>query len=203
MTAYLSDFLDFSVEMTCFTRFELLGTGQAENYAEAARAASGAAFDELLARYGTLKTGPDRIVDLRHKILGDEYLGPVARAIIKMWYIGIWYELPRSWTEKFGARASNTSRMVTPAAYAEGLLWTAIGAHPPGAKAPGYGSWARPPSIPAFTCSLAASTGGRGGGPGGGHDPGPMVTQVREGHVAPHHAPKSEHPPPHSGDFPK
>jgi len=30
----------------------------------------------------------------------------------------------------------------------EGLLWTAIGAHPAGAKAPGYGSWAEQPRIP-------------------------------------------------------
>ena len=29
-------------------------------------------------------------------------------------------------------------------------LWVAIGANPPGAKAPGYGSWAYPPQIPGF-----------------------------------------------------
>jgi hypothetical protein len=39
---------------------------------------------------------------------------------------------------------------VNESAYTEGLLWVAIGANPPGAKAPGYGSWARPPQIPAF-----------------------------------------------------
>ena len=36
---------------------------------------------------------------------------------------------------------------VTAASYQEGLLWPAIGANPPGAKAPGYGSWAQPPRI--------------------------------------------------------
>ena len=194
MTSRLDDFLAFSVEMTCFTRFELTGTGQAEVYAQTARAAAGDAFDELLDRYRALPEGRERVVALRRTILGDEWVGAVARAIVKMWYIGIWYELPRGWTEKFGARGRNTSFMVTPAAYAEGLLWTAIGAHPPGAKAPGYGSWTAPPNIPRFSCSLAASSGGAG-------DPGAMVTQAEEGHVAPHHAPKSEHPPPRTGEF--
>ncbi len=198
MTSHLDDFLAFSVEVTCFTRFELIGTGQAEAYAETAKAASGAAFAELLRRHRKLPAGPERVPALRRDILGDEFVGPVARAIIKMWYIGIWYELPRGWTEKFGARGRNTSFMVTPAAYAEGLLWPAIGAHPPGAKAPGYGSWAAPPNIPTFTCTLAAGSAGGGGG-----DPGPILTQSEEGHVAPHPAPKSEHPPPQPGDFPR
>ena len=35
-----------------------------------------------------------------------------------------------------------------PSTYAQGLVWNAIGAHPQGAKMPGYGSWALPPTIP-------------------------------------------------------
>jgi hypothetical protein len=42
------------------------------------------------------------------------------------------------------------SYVVSPAAYTEGLLWRAIGAHPAGAKAPGYGSWAQPPVIDGY-----------------------------------------------------
>ncbi|WP_411075768.1 hypothetical protein [Streptomyces sp. cmx-4-7] len=40
--------------------------------------------------------------------------------------------------------------VVSPDAYTEGLLWRAIGAHPSGAKAPGYGSWASPPVFEGF-----------------------------------------------------
>lgn len=196
MTRRLDDFLDLSVTLTCFTRFELLGTGQAETYAGTAEAAAGEAFDDLLRRFQALPAGTGRAAALRRDILGDEFVGPVARAIIKMWYIGIWYEMPRGWTEKYGARRRNASVMVSPAAYAEGLLWPAIGAHPPGAKAPGYGSWAMPPAIPAFTCALEA-------GEGGGADAGPTIVQAEEGHVAPHHAPKSQHPPPPPGDLPR
>ena len=46
-----------------------------------------------------------------------------------------------------GAHAAAETSTVTSASYQEGLLWRAIGANPPGAKAPGYGSWAKPPRI--------------------------------------------------------
>ena len=179
----LADFLDFSVEMTCHTRFELLGTGQAEAYFETAQRAVGGVLDDLLDRYRDLPRSDQREAALRVQLLGDEKLGPVARAIIKLWYIGIWYALPRSWTQKYGARPDNASLMVSPASYAEGLLWSAIGAHPPGAKAPGYGSWAGPPVIPTFAGyaperSLA-----------------PSVMQTGSGQVSPHHTAKPQHPP--------
>ncbi|MGW3913337.1 hypothetical protein ACWEBX_17740, partial [Streptomyces sp. NPDC005070] len=84
---------------------------------------------------------------LRHRIFGDDRLGPVARNVIKLWYAGMWYALPAEWTDRYGARAAGETSTVTAAAYQEGLLWRAIGANPPGAKAPGYGSWAQPPRI--------------------------------------------------------
>jgi hypothetical protein len=186
MSDDLSRFLDLSVELTCFTRYELLGTGQADTYLKRAEKAAGPAFNKLLERFAALPQGAGRDTALRRDILGDEEIGPVARAITKLWYIGIWYEMPRAWTEKYGAREANKTEMVSPAAYAEGLLWTAIGAHPPGAKAQGYASWIGPPSIPPF--------------PGARSEPqasaGPTVTQTVPGDVQPHHTPKPQHPPP-------
>lgn len=189
MSAELAPFLDLSIELTCFTRFELLGTGLANDYLKTAQTAAGPALDTLLDRFGALPQGTGRDAALRRDILGDEEVGPVARAITKLWYIGIWYEMPGNWTEKYGARGSNTSVMVSAAAYAEGLLWTTIGAHPPGAKAPGFGSWAEPPAIPSFRCASAERRMPD-------NSAGPTVTQTELGHVAPHHAPKPQHPPP-------
>ena len=74
----------------------------------------------------------------------------MARNLIKLWYVGIWYELPRAWIEAFGARAANITFMASAQAYTEGLLWPSIGANPPGAKAPGFASWVGPPQIPPF-----------------------------------------------------
>ncbi len=155
-TPGMDQFLRFTAEMTAFTTFELRGTGQATDYLAAVVHAVGAeALDTLLAAFARAPQAADadqtaREAYLRREIFGDARLGPIARNIIKLWYVGIWYELPRAWIDAYGARAENTSFMVSASAYAEGLLWAAIGANPPGAKAPGYASWVGPPEIPSF-----------------------------------------------------
>lgn len=150
----LARFLAFSAEATAFSSFELQGTGQAEAYLNTAESIVGAeTVDRLLACYESVlaeaAAGESTKTDLlRRDVLSDPQIGPVARNIAKMWFVGIWYELPRDWIENFGAQKENITFVVSPVAYTEGLLWPAIGANPPGAKAPGYGSWARPPRIP-------------------------------------------------------
>ena len=149
-------FLAFSAEITAFTPFDLRGTGMAETYFDTAiKVVGDATIDELLDTYdkAPASIGNDRTLrdaHLRLRIFGDERLGPVARNIIKLWYVGIWYELPRAWIEAFGARTANITFMASAQAYTEGLLWPAIGANPPGAKSPGYASWVGPPQIPSF-----------------------------------------------------
>ena len=134
MTGQLSEeFLSLSVDLTAFGETDLLGTGLAYEYLAKVRAACG---DEvviaLLNAHRAARADAagdngshDRIrLDraLRHRIFSDDRLGPVARNVIKLWYAGMWYGLPPE-------------------------LWRAIGANPPGAKPPGYGTWAEPPRI--------------------------------------------------------
>jgi hypothetical protein len=138
----LQPFLRFSASVTAFSEFDLLGTGQAEAFLETVQDQVG---KETLR--GLLDAcGP----------LGED-LGLLAKSIIKLWYAGIWYE-PEGTGADAGQRGVPRQRrpdqdgreapfVVSSAAYAEGLLWRAIGAHPAGAKAPGYGSWALPPTI--------------------------------------------------------
>ena len=144
-------FLDFSSEMTGFSVFDLQGTGQAPSFLSAVTGVVGERLlDELLDAYvGVDGPGgsPQREAGLRGAIFSDEMLGPVARNVIKLWYVGIWYELPAEWTDAFGAHENDRTFMVSPAAYTEALLWPAIGANPPGAKGPGYGNWALPPKL--------------------------------------------------------
>lgn len=148
-------FLDLSARLTAFTAFELHGTGQVGPYLATVAAATGEdVLDELLAAHERVqgqaqRDGSAADASLRREILSDAKLGPVARNIIKMWFIGTWYELPSAWRELFGTREQDLTHVVSPAAYTEGLLWQTIGANPNGAKAPGYGSWAQPPRIPA------------------------------------------------------
>jgi hypothetical protein len=147
----LQDFLELSVVLTDFTEFQLRGTGQAELYYTTAVSIVGpAVFSELLAAFAKQERAPERLErGMRTEILSDEKLGPLARNIIKLWYIGTWYQLPGSWHERFGRAGEDRTFIPAPSAYVEGLLWSAIGAHPPGAKAPGYGTWTEAPVIPA------------------------------------------------------
>ena len=145
--------LAFSSDITAFTVFELLGTGQAAAYLNTVTDVVGQdSVSQLLDAYEKLRNEPLEVREerMRREIFGDEKLGPIARNIIKLWYVGMWYELPRAWTEAFGAREKNVTFTVSADAYTEALLWPAAGASPAGAKAPGYGSWADPPRIPSF-----------------------------------------------------
>lgn len=148
----LGTFLTLSSELTGFTQFRLTGTGMAGEYLQAATSVVGddvvRALLEAYIRLPDTDTG-QREAAMRATILSDELLGPIARNIIKMWYVGTWYELPTAWREAFGAHDRDSTFVVSPVAYTESLLWPAVDANPPGAKGPGYGTWAYPPQIPA------------------------------------------------------
>jgi hypothetical protein len=148
-------FLGLSSTLTGYSRFRLLGTGQADPYLSTTREAVG---EEVLAELLNTFTdvhrdaGDDeKALDtgLRARILSDRLLGPVARNVIKMWFVGTWYELPQEWRDVQATRGHDSTHVVSPASYTEGLLWPTIGANPPGAKAQGFGSWAAPPTIDA------------------------------------------------------
>jgi hypothetical protein len=149
----LEQFLALSVDLTAFPETDLVGTGLAEQYLAKARAAcTDAVVAELFAAHQAARdeaAGDPAAFDraLRYRIFADDRLGPVARNVIKLWYAGMWYGLPPDWTDAFGAWSAAETSSVTAASYQEGLLWRAIGANPPGAKPPGFGSWAQPPRI--------------------------------------------------------
>ncbi len=172
----LHRFVAFSAEVTAFSAFDLWGTGQAEAYFSTVVDEVGeGTLRELLAAYRPPEGPSDdpaaRASLLDGDIFSSQRLGPLARNIIKLWYAGVWYELPSQWTPDSVApetRASSSGAprsslheggapesakspfVVSAAAYTEGLMWRAIGAHPSGAKAQGYGSWAAPPDIEGY-----------------------------------------------------
>lgn len=155
MTATLFDaFLSLSVALTGYSRFRLLGTGQAQLYFSTVSDVVGeAAVAELLQAFARVRAqaagADDTAVEalLRAEILSDEKLGPIARNVIKLWYVGVWYQLPAEWRDAYGLREKDVTFVPSPAAYAEGLLWPTIDANPSGAKGPGYGTWALPPRV--------------------------------------------------------
>ena len=155
----LARFLAFSAEVTAFSVFQLRGTGQAESYFATVKDVVGeSTLTELLDAYGAVApadrsdaaASERRSQRLRQSIFDHGKLGPIARNVIKLWYIGTWFELPSAWARSYGPLPKNLTFVVSPSSYVEGLLWPAIGAHPAGAKAQGFGSWAEPPKIPPF-----------------------------------------------------
>lgn len=159
----LDRFLAFSSVATAFTVFELGGTGMAADYlAVVDRVVGPAVTDRLLDAHDRVtaeagSTSPPLEDLIRREILSDPTLGPVMRNVVKMWYIGNWYALPSLWTELNGARPAGTTFTVSATAYTEGLLWPAIGASPPGAKPPGFGTWVSPPRIPVRATAVPTS----------------------------------------------
>ena len=145
-------FVAFSEAVTGFSAFRLHGTGQVEEYrATVANVVGTEVLDALLDTWARVQEEADRGGDLddllRHQVFEDPHLGPIARNVIKLWYVGMWYELPKEWSDAYGARERDVTFTVSPTAYTEGLLWPAMGANPPGAKAPGYASWTGPPRV--------------------------------------------------------
>jgi len=152
---FMEYFLDFSVAVTGFSRFHLQGTGQASLYFDTVWKVIGDdLFEELLQTFHNLSVKAETYNDesiltqgLCLEIFGSEKLGPIARNIIKLWYVATWYQLPKSWRDTFGTKENDGTFIASPQAYPEGLLWPTIGVNPPAAKAPGYGTWSEDPSV--------------------------------------------------------
>ena len=149
-SALMDGFLAFSAEATGFSTFELLGTGEADAYLEVVLGIVGdGVLQELIDAHAKVSgSGDKRESQIRRQILDDPKLGPIARNLIKMWFAGVWYEIPAAWKTAYGNLENDNTFTIRASAYTEGLLWKTIGVNPPGAKSPGYGSWADPPRIP-------------------------------------------------------
>ena len=146
----LENFLALSSVLTGFSVFRLKGTGQAPRYLSTATEIVGEPTVRALLSAFRRAAGDDQDAlerGIRREILSDGKLGPVARNLIKLWYVGTWYALPVEWREAFATTDRDRTFVVSPDAYTEGLLWPAVGANPSGAKPFGYGMWAMAPRI--------------------------------------------------------
>jgi hypothetical protein len=167
----LRDFVKFSAAVTGFSEFDLWGTGQAEAYYKTAVDQEGPDAIEKAMASDPSAVPADPVVGSIIKLwyVGVWY-GPelAGRMDVAAWTApgrsGAKPAVPdnsrpegsRSWQAMSGRHQAGEERaygrdvrkppfVVSPDAYTEGLLWRAIGAHPSGAKAPGYGSWVNPP----------------------------------------------------------
>jgi hypothetical protein len=125
-----------------------MGTGMAETYLEHFTAIVGESFAARLFTTGhdvVRRAGSDLATQLELRILDDPDLGPPARNLIVLWYTGQWVQLPGPWRDRHGASPLDVDLVLSPESYVAGLMWDAIGAHPQGAKAPGFATWTAVP----------------------------------------------------------
>ncbi|MGW4130924.1 hypothetical protein [Amycolatopsis japonica] len=131
-------FVEVSSELTGFSVQDLLATGMAETY-------HATVFEKIgAARYGEFvhaltTSGSDPFA------AGGSVM-ELAQAVTRLWYLGVWPALSEQTRLAVGMPV-NTNRpfVVSPRAYAESLAWKTFHTAPPGTRAAGFGSWARPP----------------------------------------------------------
>lgn len=156
----LGQFTELSALLTGFGAVDLLGTGMSASYLRAAdEALPAGVLDELLDALTRLEDGADREDAVGQAILGDAKLGPVARNVILLWYLGAWAALPQEWRTAYGSSPLDIDRVVSPEAYQAGLQWAAASAHPAGARQQGFGAWAAAPGAALGTGTTAEAPG--------------------------------------------
>ena len=101
----LERFTAFSAAVTGFTAFDVRGTGLTESFLSTITEILGDQLvEELLGAWDRAEAGAQGDAAklenvLRREMFSDEKLGPIARNVVKLWYVGIWYELPREWMD--------------------------------------------------------------------------------------------------------
>jgi len=145
----LDAFCSLSAALSGFDDVELRATGVGETYLAWLLRVFGDVMAELLGVWRTIEADdpPDRReAALREKVLADPTLGPLARAVLVLWYTATWRPLSADWSAAHGKHPGGDEGFVFGTAYPEGLMWrAAVGAHPAAAKPTGFGSWALAP----------------------------------------------------------
>ena len=146
MSQQLSQFLRISACLTGFEVVELQATGMSEKYLSVVAQATPA---DVLAQFFT---EAERILQVG-EVNPAAIEAMIAASLFPRVASAVW---PRT-SSSCGTPASGnatvdaknvdleTVRNISPEAYVQGLVWSAAETHPPGAKQPGYGSWAKPP----------------------------------------------------------
>ena len=144
----LNEFVELSQELLGIDQYYLWGTGRAAKYYdEVERFYGQARVQSMINKYTAIRQAADFEQRMYADLWSDEDSGPIVREITLLWLT------PNGWYSLHGQ-----PQMPDPYAYGDGLLWPAVGSHPPGAKAPGYNSWTeKPKPLPIYAHSSGAT----------------------------------------------
>lgn len=146
----LDTFSGIGAVLTGLTDAEILGTGQRAAYLDQMLRSVGllvglgfvAASTQVMAAEPAEREGLAKTL-----LLDTPKYGPVARAVIKMWYLGQWQLEPADWYAQYAPGLENGAGPITvsASAYKSGAAWGIAGGHVQGANQPGFASWTLPP----------------------------------------------------------
>lgn len=130
---YYDVFISISEALTGFSANELQSTGLTKAYythiLEALEAASFVDFLNISKSILDSSSSEEQLKDaIASQIIAIPPMNDMSTKIMTLWYLGTWE----------GAYVNDLS-------YKEGLVWNVMSSHPPGAKQPGFKSWAIQP----------------------------------------------------------
>ena len=114
----------------------VVAASTAERHLKTLRDTLGASqIDTILRCFGELKDqGGESTRAVRDGLVNDSALGPLVRKIILLWYTGL---IDTGQGPPLGSQDD----------YFEALMWSAVGAHPPGLSDGYFGHWRYPPDV--------------------------------------------------------
>jgi hypothetical protein len=136
----LNLFLNLSTYLTGFNEVELQGTGMVQIYYDfvqkkAQQETLAYFYEAVEGIFQPYKTEEQINAAIAAQLIPDSAYNGLAKKIIAMWYEGNWNE----------DVATFNTEVISAESYIQGLMWDAAETHPPGAKQPGFGSWAQLP----------------------------------------------------------
>lgn len=140
----LEIFVDLSVVLTGFSKDKLQPTHDTlklseEYYNTLIKEVSPAIVTQLSDAFTALENGSGQVdtTQFKNDIIDNAILGPIAKNIIKMWYVGIWYYIKPETEQGY---------IISDNAYTHGLVWDAMQAHPMGYSEGNFGYWDSAPA---------------------------------------------------------
>jgi hypothetical protein len=150
-------FLLICSEITGYSGFELESTGLVDTYHQLLSEILGPklirefaqSVDEVLV---TQSGTPDREAAVDRVLRPPSRFWPVISALVSLWYLGTWNQLPESWYAGVGLalpgeKDAGRTHVPSELSYIEQLSYKTADAHPPGAKPTGFGSWGWKPVV--------------------------------------------------------
>lgn len=154
MNSERDTFLNFCAEITGYSSIELEGTGLVDQFHSLLEWFVGRTVAEQFyqAAEAVLReqSSPERTKMINTLIVTSPLLWPITSNLVELWYLGIWNHLPAEWYALANLPIPTQYNIQVPyqpsaQAYIEQLSYRTAGAHTPGAKPTGFGSWGIPP----------------------------------------------------------